>query len=140
MLRQRIDDRLKVTKLVAGLERRLGRMIGVEKIEIGQHLEGDDLVAAGFVDQQVAGDLEQIGAAGGGLSDLAVGEGPRHRLGDDIVDIGALWKDSAQARPERALVGQYRRLEPIKPFSDRLYHNAPADRPRLSLDPIMTGR
>ncbi len=117
--RQRVDDFLEPAQFVARLQHPLGRPVVHQQVDVGDLVERDDLGAARLVDDQVARDLEQIGAPGGELRIVDRRIGPRHHLGDEIVEIVATRQHAAQAAPQRGLMRQYRCLEPIQFRSDR---------------------
>lgn len=118
--RQGVEHRLEVSQFVPRLQPGLGAVVDADQVEIGDHLERDDLAAPGGIDDEIAGDLVQIGAAGLHALDIAGGIGPRHGFRHDVVDIGALGQHTAQSRPQRALMRQDGLFIPVEPGSDRL--------------------
>lgn len=116
---QGVEDRLKVAQFVARLQPGLRAVVHADQVEIGDHLERHDPAAAGRIDDEVAGDLVQIGAAGLDAFDVAGGIGPGHGLCHDIIDIGAIGQHPPQSRPQRAFVWQNGLFVPVESGSDR---------------------
>ena len=75
-----------------------------QQVGIGDLVEGDDLGAARLVDEEIARDLEEIGATRSELRIVCRRIGPRHHLGDEVVEIVATRQDAAQARAKRRLM------------------------------------
>lgn len=69
-------------QFVAGMQGGFGRMIGVQHVQFRHQFDRHDLFATGFIDKQVAGDLEQIGFSRCRAGHVAIGKGARHTFGD----------------------------------------------------------
>lgn len=106
-------------QFIACLQPGLRAVVDADQVEIGNEIERHDLAASGRVDDEIAGDLVQIGAAGLHAFDVAGRIGPRHRLCHDVIDVGAIGQHPAQARPERALMRQNGLFVPFEPGPDR---------------------
>lgn len=111
---ERIDDVLKVAKGIAGDEVRLGIAVGLEQFEVGDRLEADDLVTAGIVDDEVAGNGKQKGAASSYIMPVFRSIGASENLGDHVFRLLRRRQYAAQTTPQGRLVRQYHCLEPIQ--------------------------
>ena len=60
---QRIDDRFYLAQCFAGVQLRFQIAFMLEQFKVGNGFEADHLVPAGIVDDEIAGDGEQIGPA-----------------------------------------------------------------------------
>lgn len=123
--RQRIQYRLEMAKLIARLQRSLRRMIGLQHVQFRHKLQRDDFFPARLINQEVAGDLKQIGFAVGRGVDIAMGIGARHAFGDQVVNIAGTRHHAPQSSPKRAFMRKNCRLEPIKPDPDRFQPRSP---------------
>ncbi len=107
-----------MAQFVARLQPRLRAVVDADQVEVGDYLERHDLAAPRRIDDEVARDLVQIGAARLHAVGVAGRIGPRHRLRHDVVDIGAVGQHPPQPRPQRAFVRQDGLLVPFEPGSD----------------------
>lgn len=114
LLRQLFDDRLQSPELVARDQLRLDIGPGLQELEIGDRLEGDDLAAPRIVDDEVAGDFEQIGAAGPDIRPVGRGIGAGENLGAKIVELMVGTRHLPQTRAKRPLMGQDDGSKPIE--------------------------
>lgn len=90
------DDGLDLAEGVAGMQLPFQIAFGLQQFQVRDGFEADDLVAAGVVDDEVAGDGEEVGATGGdGLPSFG-GIGPGQHLRDHVVQILRRGKDPPQ--------------------------------------------
>lgn len=85
--RQRLDDGFHLTQRLAGVELRLDVILAAQQLQIGDRLKTHYLVAAGGVDDQVAGDREQIGSARRHIFPIFRGIGAGQNLGDHVFQF-----------------------------------------------------
>lgn len=84
-----------------------------QQFQIGDRLETDYLVAARCIDDEVAGDREEIGAAGRDIFPVFGGVGPRHDFRAHIFQLMRRRKNPAKATTQRGLLRQYHGFEPV---------------------------
>ncbi len=82
---QRLDDRLEMAQLVPGMKARLQPVVDLQHVEVRHQVERDNFVAARDVDQQIAGDLEQVSATRGDAREIGGDIGARQGLGSDVL-------------------------------------------------------
>ena len=83
--RKRFDDSFDLPQGLAGMKLSLDTVFGLQQFQVSDRFEADHLVAAGIVDDQIAGDREQIGATCGHIVPVFCGISTGHDLGDDVV-------------------------------------------------------
>lgn len=115
---QGVEDRLQVSQFVTCFQPCLRTVVYADQVEVGDHLERDDLAAPRGIDHQIARDLVQIGAAGLQPTNIAGSICAGHCLCDHIIDVRAIGQHSSQPRAQRALVGQDGLFIPFEPGSD----------------------
>ncbi len=84
---QRLDDGFDLTQRFAGVQLGLDIIFAAQQFQIGDGFETDHLVTAGGVDDEVAGDSEEIGATGGHIFPIIRGIGAGHDLCDHIFQF-----------------------------------------------------
>lgn len=122
--RQGVENSLKMAQLVPRMQCLFGRIVDLKHVEFGDKFQRNDLFPPRFIDQQIAGNLEEEGLAAMRALDVAVRIGAGHAFGHQIVDIMAARHDAAQARSQCPFMGQDRLLEPIQPRPDRFHVHA----------------
>lgn len=85
--RQRFDNGFDLTQRFAGVQLRFDIIVAAQQFQIGDRFETDHLVAAGRVDDEVAGDREQIGAARRHIFPIIGGIGPCHDFRAHILQL-----------------------------------------------------
>ncbi len=85
--RQRIDDRFDLTQCFAGVELCFHVIFALQQFQIGNGFEAHHLVAAGGIDDEVAGDREQIGTARRHIFPIFGGIGACEYLRDHILQF-----------------------------------------------------
>lgn len=116
--REGIENGLKVAQLIAGVKRLFGRMIDQQHIQFGNQFKSNDLFAPCFVDQQIAGDLEQKCLAAVDAMNIATGIGTGHAFGDYVIHVATARHDATKAGTQSTFIRQYGRLEPIQSCPD----------------------
>jgi hypothetical protein len=111
---KRIDDPLQLPQGVAGNQLGFGIAVGLQQVKVGNALKADDLVAAGIVDDQVAGDGEEKGAAGQDIFPAIGRIGAGQNLRHHIIQFVMGREYPSHARAERSLMRQYNSLEPFQ--------------------------
>ena len=81
---------------------------------LDDRLETHHLVAAGGVDDQIAGDGEEIGAAGGDIFPVIGGIGAGQDLGDHVLQFVGGRQYPPEPAAQGRLLRQYYRLEPFQ--------------------------
>lgn len=99
MRRQLIEHALQTTKLVAGAQLRFQILPGLQQLYLGNGFEGDDPLAAGEVDNQVARDGVEILATALNVLPVGIGIGAGKNLRHQIVQIVRVARQSPQSRP-----------------------------------------
>ncbi len=89
---QRLDDRLHLTQRFAGVQLGLDIILATQQFQVGDGLETDHLVAARRIDDEVAGNSEQIGAPGRHILPIFRGIGAGHDLGDHVLQFMGGWQ------------------------------------------------
>lgn len=131
--RQAFDEGLEPAKLVPRLDASFRRrLVRTEDVQVRDEIQRHDRLASQGVDEEIAGDREQIGAAGGHPSEVLDLIGARQTLGDQVLHVEAWRADAAQAGAHGRLVGQDDGLEPFQ-ADEQLAHDAPPD-PRFDDD------
>ena len=102
--RQRLDDHLDLAQRFASMKLRLDVIFAAQQFQIGDRLETHHLVAAGGVDDQIAGDGEEIGAAGGDIFPVIGGIGAGQNLGDHVFQFMGGRQYSPQPTAKRSLL------------------------------------
>jgi hypothetical protein len=108
-----------MAQFIACLQGFFGRIVGMQHVEVSNHLQGDDLFPPCRVNQQVSCDLEQKGPAAVRPVNIAACISAGHAFSDDVVNIVAAGHHAAQSRPQRAFIWQNGLLEPVQPSPDR---------------------
>lgn len=111
---QRLDDRLDLAQRFAGVELGLDIILAAQQFEVCYRLEAHHLVAAGGVDDEVAGDREEVGPAGGHIFPVIRGIGAGHDLGDHVVQFVGRRKYPAKPAAQGCFLWQDDRLEPFQ--------------------------
>ncbi len=111
--RKRIDDGLDLAQRLAGMKLGFDIMLALKQFQVGDCLETDDFVAAGGVDNQIARDGEQIGAAGGHILPVFRGIGAGQNLRHHILKLMGRRQDAPEASAKRGLLRQYDHFEPF---------------------------
>lgn len=111
---QRLDDRLYLTQCFAGLQLCFDRVFAAQQFQIGDRFEADDLVAAGGVDDEVAGDREQIGAASRHIFPIVRCISAGQDFGNHILQFVRGREYPAQATTQGGFLWQDDRLEPFQ--------------------------
>lgn len=120
-----VDQRLQPAQLIPRLDLPLDRrVVRPQHVEVGHEVQRHDRLATQGVDEQVAGDGEQIGPTGGDPRELVRLVGPGKALGDEVVHVEARRADPPQPRAHGRLVRQHDGLEPLQP-NEKLAHPAP---------------
>ena len=83
--RKRLDDRFDLPQGFAGMKLSLDTVFGLQQVQVSDCFETDHLVAPGIVDDQIAGDGEEIGAACRHIVPVFRGIGTGHDLGNHVV-------------------------------------------------------
>lgn len=112
--RQRIDDRLDLAKCFARMQLRFDIIVALQQLRVGDRFKAHHLVAAGGVDDEIAGNGEEIGAAGGDVFPVLRRIGAGQNLRDHIVQLMRGRQYAAQTTTQCRLMGQYDRLEPFQ--------------------------
>lgn len=112
--RKRIDNRLHLTQGFARVELRFGIAFALQQFKVGDRFEADHLVAAGGVDHQVAGDGEQIGAAGGDVGPVFGGVGAGQNLCDHVLQFMPGGQNATQTAPQSRFMRQNDGFEPVQ--------------------------
>ena len=112
--RQRLDDRLDLAQRFAGVQLRFDVVLAAQQLQVGDRLETHHLVAAGGVDDQIAGDGEEIGAAGGDIFPVIGGIGAGQDLGDHVLQFVGGRQYPPEPAAQGRLLRQYHRLEPFQ--------------------------
>lgn len=110
--RQAIDRLLDVPQFITGTQSRFGGTIDLQAFDIGDIVERDHGIAPRLIDQDVAGDAEQIMFAAGYPRPIIGGISACEALRNDIVKIGVRGEHAPQPRPQRALMRKDAGLEP----------------------------
>ena len=102
--RKRFDDSFDLPQGLAGMKLSLDTVFGLQQFQVSDRFEADHLVAAGIVDDQIAGDREQIGAACRHIVPIFRGIGTGHDLGDHVVKFQEGGQDPPKPTPKRGLL------------------------------------
>lgn len=102
--RQRLDDHLDLAQRFAGMKLRLDVIFAAQQFQIGDRLETHHLVAAGGVDDQIAGNREQIGPARRHIFPIFSGIGAGQNLGDHVFQFMGGRQYSPQPTAKRSLL------------------------------------
>lgn len=121
---QRLDDRLDLTQSFAGVQLGLDIIFAAQQFQIGDGFEADHLVTASRVDDEVAGNGEEIGATGGHIFPIFRSIGAGHDLCDHIFQFMGGWQNPAKATTQCSFLWQDNRLEPFQ-FSANPVHDDP---------------
>ena len=113
-----LDRALHLPELVARRYGRLGSAVGLLLAGIAQTVEAHQRAAPHMIDQDVAGDAEQIMAAIVDAGPILRPIGADQRFGHEIVDIGLACRTPPQPCAQGALVRQDAGLEPIYALLD----------------------
>ena len=111
---QLFDDRLQSPELVAGEKLRLDIGTGLQEVEIGNRLEGDDLAAPRGINNEIAGDFEQEGTASPDIHPIGGGIAAGKDFGAKIVEFILGTRHLPQAGAKRPLMGQDDVSKPIE--------------------------
>lgn len=111
---QGVHDALKLPEGVAGDELGFAIAVRLEQLHVGYGLEADDLVAAGIIDDEVAGNGEEKGTSGRDILPTISGIGTSEALRHHVLQLMLGWRYSPEARAKRCLVGQNHRFEPLQ--------------------------
>lgn len=84
---QRVENGLEVTQLVTSMQCFLSPVVRLQDIQFSYELQRYDLFPPGLINQQIACDLEEKRLATLRATNVAIGIGSGHALGDQIVDI-----------------------------------------------------
>lgn len=121
---QRLDDGFHLSQCLAGMKLGLDIIFAAQQFQIGDGFETDHLVAAGGVDDEVAGDGEQIGAARRHILPIFRGIGAGQYFRDHILQLMGRRQYSAEAATKGGFLWQDNRLEPVQ-FSANPMHVDP---------------
>ena len=124
--RQRLDDRFDLTQRFAGMKLGFDVIFATQQFEIGDGFEADHLVAAGGIDDEIAGDGEKIGPPGRDVFPVIRGIGPRQDFCDHILKFVVGRQDAPQATAESGFLREDDRLEPFQ-FRSNPMHVYPLD-------------
>ncbi len=102
--RKRFDDRFDLPQGFAGMKLSLDTVFGLQQVQVSDCFETDHLVAPGIVDDQIAGDREQIGTARRYIVPIFRGIGTDHDLGDHVVKFQEGWQNSPESSPKRSFL------------------------------------
>ncbi len=112
--RQRLDDCLDLTQRFAGVELGFDIVLAAQQFEVCNRFEAHHLVAAGGVDDEVAGDGEKIGPAGGDIFPVFGGVGAGQNLCDHILQLMIGGQDASETPAQSGFLWQDNRLEPFQ--------------------------
>ena len=110
---QRLDDCLDLAQRFAGMELGLDIILAAQQFQVGDRLEAHHLVAARGIDDEVAGNREQIGSAGGHIFPIIRGIGAGHDLCDHVLQFMGGRQNPAKPAPQGGFLRQDNRLEPF---------------------------
>lgn len=82
----------------------LDTVFGLQQFQVSDRFKADHLVAAGIVDDQIAGDREQIGAACRHIVPIFCGISTGHDLGDDVVKFQERRQNPPEPTPKRGFL------------------------------------
>lgn len=99
-------------------------VVAAKEFQIGDGFEADDLVPAGRVDHEVAGNGEEIGAPGGDVFPVFRGIGPRHNFRHHVLQLMRAGQDTAKTSPEGGFLRKYDCFKPFQ-FSANPMHVDP---------------
>lgn len=120
-----VDQGLQPPQLVPRLDLPFDRrIVRAQHIEVGHEVQRHDGFAPHGVDQEVAGDGQEIGAPGGDPGEVLSLVGARQAFGHQVIDVEARRADSPQPRACGRLVRQHHGLEPLQP-NEKLAHPRP---------------
>lgn len=112
--RQRLDDRFYLPQRFTGVQLCFDIILAAQQFQIGDRLEADHLVTACRVDDEVAGDGEQIGAACRHILPIFRGIGAGQNLCDHIFQFMGGRQNSAEPATKGGFLWQDNRLEPFQ--------------------------
>ncbi len=112
--RQRLDDGFHLAQRLAGMKLRLDIILAPQQFQVGDRLETHHLVAAGGIDDQVAGNREQIGPARRHIFPIFRGIGAGQNLGDHVFQFMRGRQYPPQTAAKRSLLRQYDRFKPFQ--------------------------
>ena len=94
---QRLDDGFDLPQRFTGMKLGFNAVVAAQQFQVRDGFKADDLVASRRVDDEVAGDREQIGAACRHIFPIFGGIGPGHDFRAHVIQFVGGWKDAAKA-------------------------------------------
>ncbi len=122
--RKCFDDDFDLTQRVAGVELSFEPGVRLQQFKVSYSFETDDLVTAGVIDDEVAGDGEKIGAACRHRFPVLGSVGSCQDLRDGVFQLLGRRKNAPQAPAERRFVRKQCCFEPFK-FCTNPIHTSP---------------
>lgn len=79
-------------------------IVPLQQFQVGDGFEADHLIPSGGIDYEISRDREQIGAARRNIFPVFRGIGPRHDLGDHVVQLMGRRKYPSKPPAKRGLL------------------------------------
>lgn len=121
---QRLDDGFDLPQRIARVQLPLKADVGLQKFEVGNAFEADDLVPSRIVDDKITGNREKIGASGSNRLPILRGISTGQNFGHRIFQLLRRGQDTPESSTQSCLMRQQSRFEPIQ-FRANPIHTSP---------------